>query len=642
MIYDIEVFKNLFMISFKDIYTEEEFSFIVSEKHNDLRALLLFLSDLAINKTPLIGFNNLGYDYPVMEPLLSNWRTLWNAYEKDPLGLCEFFYKRSIDIIASSGAEFYKKYYYKKEIIPQIDLMKIHHLDNKHKSSVSLKWVEFVLNHEHLQTFDYNPHEPAPIDEIDEILKYNLNDVIATYKLYKYSEKKINYRRELGKVEGINLLNLSDTSISKQLFAKYLTVSMEVPYWDLKHMRTIRSSINFKDIIFDYVEFKTPLNQALLKNMLDINYIPGETSFKKTVEQFGLHFDFGVGGLHAYPRKWVTGRGGVRLKNPESIPQVHESDDEYDIIHVDVSSYYPNIAIHNKLKPEHLGEAFTEIYNNFYEKRLKAKIEGNDLVNLAMKLSLNSVFGLSKEEHSFFYDVAFLLGITINGQLLLTMLAEEFYLNNIQMLQCNTDGIYVKIHKSQLSVLQSICDDWCNKTKLSLDFEYYNKIYQHNINNYLGLKRDGKVTKKGTFRINKLIHEDSSMKVVPMALEAYLLYGKDYREYIKELRNVTPFLMGLKMRRVDHVEERFLSKDKTKVKVNIFKKAVRYVVSKNGNPLYKQFGESGKDQKIHVGFKCLPCNDLSKVSREDIDESFYIKEVEKIASLFNLNQLKLF
>lgn len=630
------------MISFKHAETGEERSFTVSEFTNELRSLLVFLSE--ISDSTMIGFNNIGYDYPVIEPLLSNWKHIWDKYRNHALGLCQYMYRRSVDIIETEGDEWYEKYYYKEFVIKQIDLYRIYHLNNKNRQSTSLKWVEFVLDHDKLQTFEFDPHKMVASDQIAEILEYNLNDVRATLTFWNHAQKqgKIDYRKEFGEVEGLNFTNLSDTSIAKKLFAKYLTDAMGIGYWDLKKLKTPRPYINFSDIVFDYVEFETPLFNGLLETIKKTRYKPGDDTFKLTVEHCGLHFDYGVGGLHAYPKKWLYDRSGRRLVKPESIPQDDRADDSTYIIHVDVSSYYPNIAINNRLKPEHLGEEFVQIYKDFYDRRYEAKRQGDYFVEQAMKLSLNSVFGLSKEVHSYFYDPQFTFAITINGQLLLTMLAEKMCLANITLLQCNTDGIYVKIRQGQLGLLTDICNRWSDLTGLNLDFDYYHRLCQRDVNNYIGLTSNGKVKYKGAFRINKDIHEDSSMRIVPMALEQFLLFDKDYREFVRETREIEPFLMGTRIKRQDSVEERYLDETKTKIIRNCFHKAVRYVVSASGNPLYKQFGISGKDQKILDGFKCKIANDLSTVKREDVDERFYISEIEKITSLFQRQQLKLF
>ena len=55
------------------------------------------------------------------------------------------------------------------------------------------------------------------------------------------------------------------------------------------------------------------------------------------------------------------------------------------------ASYYPNMAIANRVYPEHLGESFCDSYEAFYKERGNyAKGTGE---NLAIKLGLNATYG---------------------------------------------------------------------------------------------------------------------------------------------------------------------------------------------------------------------------------------------------------
>lgn len=65
------------------------------------------------------------------------------------------------------------------------------------------------------------------------------------------------------------------------------------------------------------------------------------------------------------------------------------------------ASYYPNLAIKNRIFPQHLSEDFCDIYEEIYNTRKEAKIKSkkdkNDknaiAVNSGLKLSLNSLYG---------------------------------------------------------------------------------------------------------------------------------------------------------------------------------------------------------------------------------------------------------
>jgi hypothetical protein len=100
----------------------------------------------------------------------------------------------------------------------------------------------------------------------------------------------------------------------------------------------------------------------------------------------GFRFDFGVGGIH----------GSIAAG-------VYESCDQYLIVDIDVSSFYPNLAIRNRFYPLHLGIKFCDIYEDVYNKRSiakkKAKIDPKDIsaiaVNEGLKLALNGSINMS-------------------------------------------------------------------------------------------------------------------------------------------------------------------------------------------------------------------------------------------------------
>ena len=64
-VYDLECYPNIFTASFKHPNTGVRAFFEVSERRDDLKELLLFLGLLCQSDCRLIGYNNVGYDYPI-------------------------------------------------------------------------------------------------------------------------------------------------------------------------------------------------------------------------------------------------------------------------------------------------------------------------------------------------------------------------------------------------------------------------------------------------------------------------------------------------------------------------------------------------------------------------------------------------
>lgn len=80
----------------------------------------------------------------------------------------------------------------------------------------------------------------------------------------------------------------------------------------------------------------------------------------------------------------------------------------------------------------------------------------------------------SNDIYSYFYDPKFTMQITINGQLFISMLSEEISnINNLTVLQVNTDGITVRIPKNKREEFIDICKRWEEITKYTLEYTNY-------------------------------------------------------------------------------------------------------------------------------------------------------------------------
>lgn len=78
--------------------------------------------------------------------------------------------------------------------------------------------------------------------------------------------------------------------------------------------------------------------------------------------------------------------------------------------------------------------------------------------------------------------------IRINGQLMLLMLIERIVAIGVQLIQSNTDGIMVKLKKSQYDEYMQVCKEWETITGLRLEHDQFERFYQYAINDYLGIK----------------------------------------------------------------------------------------------------------------------------------------------------------
>lgn len=312
-IYDLETYPNMFLASFKNIKNGEWREFEISDRINQLIELKFFLYN---EVEGLIGFNNINFDYPVLHNTIlnkaSNFITSYDIYKE-------------VERIISSK---YSSIWDNQTIIPQLDLFKIWHYNNKNKSC-SLKWLEFAMRWNNLEELPYEVGRILSNDEMDHIRTYCRNDINATEQFYLKSLKHISIRDFYTKQEKMNLMNASEIRMSKSIFGKYLANEMGIQVKVLNQMRTERYSVNIRDVIFDYIKFNDPINNDIL------NKFNSSTWLKDRDEEEGIKFkinyknvvrDFAEGGLHSF------GKAGI-----------YESNDDYVLIDVDFKRAEPTI-----------------------------------------------------------------------------------------------------------------------------------------------------------------------------------------------------------------------------------------------------------------------------------------------------------
>tara|TARA_R100000935_G_scaffold55710_1_gene86042 strand:- start:658 stop:2277 length:1620 start_codon:yes stop_codon:yes gene_type:complete len=539
----------------------------------------------------------------------------------------------------------------------------MHHWDNPAKRS-SLKWIQYSMDWQNI--IDMPIHHETLIDkqsEIDIILEYCVNDVKSTKEIYNRSKSQIKLRKELTKEYGVNLFSASEPRISKEVFGYFLTKKLNIPKRDLKQMRTYRDTIKVKDIILPYIKFTSPEFNVLLDRFkaLEVNALALKGSFKYHIDYKNVKTHFGLGGVHGAASKGV-----------------YEPEEDMMIMSSDVTSFYPNLAIKNKWSPGHFPkEEFCNQYEWFFEER--KKIPKSNPMNYVYKIILNSTFGLSNDENSFFYDPELCMKITINGQLTLMMLYEQIMERipgAIALLQ-NTDGVETVIPKAYYDEYMKICEEWQVTTNLNLEHDEYQKLILGDVNNYIGINKyvNVDITKwreikeanphylfkvegdkfsfapvklKGRFDFHDLqLHKNKSKLVIPKAIYQYFVHNILPQEYLDTNKNILDYCIGGKSKG----EWKQVARQ---IKNGIFaeddlQKINRYYISKSGVKMVKVHKLDKREIQLEAGrWLQVVFNDMKiKPKWEDynIDKKYYLEAIEEeINGIINVssNQLKLF
>lgn len=607
-IYDIETYPNVFTCSFEHAWMPLTAVYEISDLRNDSKQLIEFIHWRARERARMVGFNNLGFDYPVLHMLLrmgySDARTLYNKAQ-------------AIFDSQDTDERWTHQVFPSDRVITQIDLFKIHHFDNVARAT-GLKALEFAMRSKNISDLPFEPGTELAPGQIPTLRQYNQHDVSETKKFYHETLEMIEFREGLvKKYPDKDWLNFNDTKIGKQYFEMELENAGISCYEYDRNGRsprqTRRSVIDLNQAILPDIEFDHPSLQRVLDWLREQKITETKGVFKDlTAVVDGFEFVFGLGGIH----------GSVENRI------VSTTSDRY-IIDLDVASYYPNLAIAQRFFPEHLGVEFCDVYQRLYDQR-KGYSKGTT-ENAMLKLALNGVYGDSNNKFSPFYDPLFTMKITLNGQLLLCLLAEWLLeIPGLKLIQVNTDGLTVDIpNGAPLLMMDEVVDKWQQFTRLELERADYANMFIRDVNNYIAECTDGKVKRKGAYEYKLGWHQNHSALVVPKVAEKVLLEGASIRETVESWPDPMDFMLRVKVPR-----NSYLSAGNRRVQ-----NTTRYYIAEDGEPLIKWMPPTPKMQRegkndwrkinVNSGWNVCVCNDLNDATLP-VNHDWYIQEIEKL------------
>lgn len=661
VVFDIETFPNAFTMNAIGLHTDLDLTFEISQFHDDRTQLLAWFNFWAQHQIPMIGFNSIAFDYPVLHEI-------WNNHY---ISVGEI-YDHAMTLIGSLS-RFGGQVFASDRFAPQIDLFKIHHFDNRAKST-SLKALEITMRSDKVSDMPLPVGTLLTAEQIRNVLiPYNRDDVRETKKFALYSMEAINFRLQLAETLHGDVLNFNDTKIGAKILEQRLGEDLCYDREGGSRLprQSVRHAIPLNEIIFPYVEFRHPEFRRVLDWMRTQTLTADEltenirtkgvfTGVRATID--GFDFDFGTGGIH----------GSVSA-------QRFAAHEHMAIVDIDVASLYPNIAIANGLYPEHLGQRFVEEYARLPQERKEWQARKGKKCTEAnsMKLASNGTYGNSNNKFSVFYDPKFTMSITINGQLLLCMLAESLLeIPTLKIIQINTDGITFCVHPSLIDYARRVWSIWESKTKLTLEEARYSRMWIRDVNNYVAESIDGATKLKGAYwypaRFPEDIseaqppawHKDFSAVVTTKAAVAHMVHGMPLDRFILDHGDPFDFMCRAKVDRAS----RLMIGD------NEVQRTTRYYIAREGGHMRKisppakgaRVGDFKRrngigdyefetiaasippgtwDERIHTknksryemremsiesGFKVAECNLASDFDFNNLNYDWYIEQARKL------------
>ena len=508
-IYDIEVFSDDWVVVARR--PEEGAPYTVI--HNDNHRLREW-----INNEPDIlgGFNNKHYDDYVILVML--------------LGGSNVEVKRCNDFIISGGTPWeFPFIQYKRKPFKSFDLR-----DDVADKGLSLKAIEGNLKLPIVESsVPFDIDRPLTQAELDEVIKYCKHDVDSTVRLYH--ERKENYLD--AKVLAGKMYNIEPVDALGYTNARLSAEALEATYKERDDERDykIPSNINVSKIPKIVLDFFMQINDKSIPYAKLFG--AGKGSKGMTLD---LWFKTSFG---ACPVTYAW--GGVHGAKPCIIV---EETEERVIINWDVSSLYPNSMINFGYTSRSMKDP--KAYEKLVKKRLGYKHNGDKTKASALKLIVNTCYGAMLSTGNGLNDRLNGRSVCITNQLAMTMLIVELaeQCATIDFVNINTDGIMFTINKKEVDKSTDIVMEWCKVTGFEMERDDFYKVIQKDVNNYIGIYKDGhfktkggfvSLYKGGTFKTN-------SLQIIHKAIVDYLVNDVDPEQTIRNCTDINAFQQIIK------------------------------------------------------------------------------------------------
>lgn len=508
-IFDFEVFKFDWIVVFRDPYTTGSYLAI----HNDNYHLKEFLG---AQGGVIGGFNNKHYDDWIIQAILNGGD---NERIKD---LSDF-----IIVKRQNGWE-YPFLQYKKKTFYSFDLRD--DIADEHMSDLSLglKAIEGNLGLPIVESsVPFDLDRPLTKEELEEVIRYCKHDVDATCMLFKAREEYLTSKRIVAEMYGLKVeeaLGLTNAKLS----ARVLGAS-----------RVDRT--DERDYVVPDCLDQSLIPQVVLDFFLQIRdlSIPDTKLFGSGPGSKGMTLDVWVetsGGRCPVTYAW----GGVHGAKPAY--QTEATEDRL-IVNYDVSSLYPNSMINFGYCSRSMEDP--KAYEKLVKTRLAAKKAGDKDKATALKLAVNTVYGAMLNRFNDLADRRAGRSVCISNQLamaqLIVMLARAC--SSIDFLNINTDGIMFLIDRAEDQRAAGIVAEWSRITGFEMERDDFVRLWQKDVNNYIGILAGGKMKTKGGF---VSLYKGGNFKtnsevVIHKAVVEYLVHGKPVEETIKECKNIFDF-----------------------------------------------------------------------------------------------------
>lgn len=590
LIMDIETYINFFCVTFYCPRRDRSYPFVLTPDGPPLNVDKI---RAVMKKNRVVTFNGDKYDIPMLYYALT--------------GATNAQLKAASDYIITKRVMpwvFAKEKGFRIPDTDRIDIIEVA------PGMVGLKLYGARKHCPKLQELPYAIDAVLTKAQMDEILRYNINDLHVTYALYLSLIEQIRLRETMRDMAGVDLRSKKDAQIASAVIKnRYTQATGSEPA-----KSPVQPGDKFHYDAPDLLSYRTPEMQAVLEDVLASTFVVPPDG-KKLMLPPALEgrdvrigdgvYRMGIGGLHS-----------------QESNVSHVSDEQTLIVDRDFESFYPNMMLNFKWYPRHLGEEVLDILSGIVKTRLRAKAEKDMVVSNSLKIVVNSFFGLHGSKYSFLYDPKTMIQVTLTGQLILLLMIEKAHLAGIQVISANTDGVVVKISPDQLDTWNGIIAEIEGATGIKTEETRYEALYSRDVNNYIAVKPRNDVKLKGAYSASG-VQKNPFFEICVDAVVKYITEAVPLEDTIYGCSDIRQFVgvRTVKGGAIYCEDGGYLGK------------VVRWYFAKGCDGFIRTVdtdARTGNWKTVAKTSGCKPLMDLPKEFPDDVDYERYVQEAREI------------
>ncbi len=274
-----------------------------------------------------------------------------------------------------------------------------------------------------------------------------------------------------------------------------------------------------------------------------------------------------------------------------------------------------------------------EVFKDVYDRRIKAKKEGDKITANSLKLVLNTTYGATLNQYNDLYDPLMARSVCISGQLYLLELASHLLQDvpDLRIVELNTDGVMVEFDDSQYDAVNKIVGEWQERTHFGLEEDVVARYYAKDVNNYVEIDDAGNVKTKGGYVVRGIapagaFNINNNATIVAKAIRDYFAYGTPVEDTINASSDIFEFQIiakaGAKYREAYHIVD---GVQEPVQRVN----RVYATTDERYGKLFKVKAEDDRTAKIEMLPEHCVIDNNNELTLDQVDKTFYIELAKK-------------